>query len=156
MPIAAGLPKVLVLVGLPGSGKSSWAESLRLPVLSSDDVRRLLKDDANDQTIHGEVFATMRYLLRRRLELRRPVTVIDATNLTPKERQSWVAMAGLYGAVAEAVLFDTPPEVCKQRSRGRQRVVPDEVIDLMAAKLVPPTLAEGFAQITVIPTTSSL
>ena len=40
--------------------------------LSSDELRFVLADDETDQTIHAEVFATMRYLLRRRLELRRP------------------------------------------------------------------------------------
>ena len=47
----------------------------------------MLADDATDQTIHGEVFATLRYLLRRRLELRRPLTFVDATNITRRERR---------------------------------------------------------------------
>ena len=51
-------------------------------ILSSDDLRFLLIDDETNQTIHREVFATYANLLRRRLELARPLTFIDATNLT--------------------------------------------------------------------------
>lgn len=143
-------PRLVVLVGLPGSGKSTWAREQGYNALSSDDIRRVLSDDANNQSIHGEVFATLRYLLRRRLELKRPVTCIDATNLTHRERRPYLAMAQIYGCVAEAVYFDTPPEVCKQRNRDRDRVVPDEVIGMMAARLRVPTVEEGFSRVTVI------
>jgi predicted kinase len=118
--------------------------------LSSDRLRFLLADDENDQTIHGEVFATLRYLLRRRLQMNRPRTFIDATNLTPRERRPYVKLAVEYGFRPEAILFDTPVEVCKARNLGRERRVPEEVIDLLAARLQPPTLREGFISVSVL------
>lgn len=143
-------PRLIVLVGLPGSGKSTWVRDQGPTVLSSDEIRRLLSDDPNNQSINGAVFATLRYLLRRRLELRAPVTYIDATNLTPKERRPYIVTAQMYGCTAEAVYFDTPPEECKRRNHGRDRVVPDEVIDSMAARLRVPTEDEGFTHVTVV------
>lgn len=121
-------------------------------MLSSDEIRRILSDDPENQSINGMVFATLRHLLRRRLELRCPVTCIDATNLSPKERRAYLAMAQIYGCTAEAVYFDTPPSVCKQRNRDRSRRVPEDVIDAMAARLRAPTREEGFARVTrVVP-----
>lgn len=139
--------KVVVLVGIAGSGKSTWAKQ---SVLSSDEIRRLLRDDETDQTIHRVVFKTLRDLLRRRLELGMAVTYIDATNLTQRERRPYIKISLSYGCVAEAVFFDTPLEVCLERNRTRQRNVPPEVLRMMAAKLQIPSADEGFATVAVI------
>jgi predicted kinase len=137
-----------VLVGLPGSGKSTWLYGRR-GVLSSDAVRGLLADDETDQTIHDRVFHTIRYLLKHRLELGRPVTYIDATNLTPQERAPYVACGAEFGCEMEAVFFDVPLDVCLERNAGRGRVVPVEALERMAEKLEPPSTAEGFARVII-------
>jgi len=143
-------PRLIVLAGLPGSGKSTWAERQGYTVISSDEMRRLLIDDAADQSIHGRVFAALRYLLRHRMELQRPVTCLDATNITRRDRRGWIKMAELYGCVPEAVFFDVSVEECLKRNAARGRVVPEEAIRMMAAKLSAPSAEEGFASITVI------
>ena len=142
--------KIVILVGLPGSGKSTWLAIQGLTALSSDHVRLLLADDPTDQTLHTRVFATLRYLLRHRLALRRPVTYIDATHLTPEERAPYIRIARAWGCEVEAVFFNVPVEVCQERNRVRNRVVPAEAIEAMAVKLVPPSIEEGFSRVEVV------
>ena len=145
--------RIVVLVGLPGSGKSTYLAHVA-PAgggLSSDAVRRLLADDETDQSIHTQVFQTLRYLLEQRLAIGRSVTYIDATNLTPEERRPYLEIGQKWGCEVEAVVLDVSLEVCLERNAGRARKVPEEALLKMAGKLVPPSLEEGFTRISVVP-----
>src|SRR5271166_2317680 len=141
---------VVLSIGLPGSGKSTWFKRHNILPLSSDMVRILLFDDVTEQRYQDLVFSTLRSMLRARLLARRPWNYVDATNLSPHERRSWVKLAHDFGYEAHAVFFDVPPEVCIERNRRRERNVPEDVMQRMASKLRPPKFEEGFAKITVV------
>jgi predicted kinase len=143
--------RVVLAVGLPGSGKSYYLKKLGGHAISSDAIRLQLADDEADQSIHPQVFATMRYLLEQRLTLQRPVTYIDATNLTRRDRRPFLDLARKHECQAEAILFDIPLKICKARNASRPRVVPEHALDLMAARFVPPSLAEGFSRVEIVP-----
>jgi predicted kinase len=142
--------RLVLLVGLPASGKSTWLEQRGLRGLSSDAVRLLLCDAEENQKINRLVFRTLRYLAGQRLQTGAPVTYIDSTALTLWERRCWTRFAQLNGCEIEAVFFDTPFEVCLARNAARPRRVPEAALRLMAARLVPPTTAEGFTRVTIV------
>jgi predicted kinase len=141
---------VVLSIGLPGSGKSTWFKRHNILPLSSDMVRILLFDDVTEQRYQDLVFSTLRTMLRARLLARRPSNYLDATNLSAHERRSWIKLAHDFGYEAHAVFFDVPPEVCIERNHRRERNVPEDVMQRMANKLRPPKFEEGFAKITVV------
>jgi predicted kinase len=141
---------VVLAIGLPGSGKSSWFKRHNVVPLSSDMVRSLLFDDVREQRFQDLVFSNLRSMLKARLIAKRPMNYVDATNLTPQERQHWIKLAKDYNYEVHAVFFDVPLEVCVERHQRRDRVVPEDVMRRMAAKLKPPAFQEGFAKITVV------
>lgn len=141
---------VVLAIGLPGSGKSTWFKRHNIIPLSSDLMRTLLFDDVTEQRYQDLVFSTLRSLLRARMIAKRPWNHVDATNLSPKERRSWIKLAHDFGYDAHAVFFDVPLEVCIERNTKRGRNVPDDVIHRMAQKLRPPKFEEGFSKITIV------
>lgn len=139
--------KLVITVGLPGSGKSTYLARLGVNAISSDEIRRLIADDPHDQTMNARVFATVRYLVRQRIASGRPLTYVDATHLTPWERKPYVKFAQRYGVQLEALFFDVPVEICITRNQTRDRIVPEDAIRAMARRLVPPSKQEGFARV---------
>ena len=141
---------VVLAIGLPGSGKSSWFKRHNVVPLSSDMVRTLLFDDVREQRYQDLVFSNLRSMLKARLIAKRPMNYVDATNLTPQERAHWIKLAKDYNYEVHAVFFDVPLAVCIERHQRRDRVVPEDVMRRMAAKLKPPSFSEGIAKITVV------
>ena len=141
---------VVLAIGLPGSGKSSWFKRHDIHPLSSDLLRELLFDDAQEQRFQDLVFSNLRSMLKARLIARRPLNYVDATNLTPHDRSSWIKLAKDYGYDVQGLFFDVPVEVCMERHQRRGRVVPEDIMRKMAGKLKAPTFDEGFSKITVV------
>ena len=141
---------VVLTIGLPGSGKTTWYKRRGVVPLSSDLLRTLLFDDIEEQRYQGLIFSTLRSLLRARLIARMPWNYGDATNLSPHERRQWIKMAKSFGYEVQAVFFDVPLAVCLERNARRDRQVTDEMMHKMAERLRPPSFKEGFDKITVV------
>ena len=119
-------------------------------MLSSDYGRQLVSDDESDQTVSPQAFAILRFIAARRLPRGR-LTVIDATNVRPRDRKPFLQLASRFGRPAVALVFDLPLQVCLERNRLRPgRRVDEDAVRLQWADLqesIPQLAAEGFQEV---------
>ncbi len=111
---------LVVLIGVSGSGKSTFARAHFRPteVVSSDFCRGMVADDENDQSATPEAFELLHYIVAKRLKAGR-LTVVDATNVQPEARRQLVAVAREYDVLPVAIVVDTPEDVCIARNADR-------------------------------------
>jgi len=130
-------PALVLLIGPSGAGKSTIAAAHFKPtqIVSSDDLRALLTDDAGDQGASSEAFRLLSIIVSGRLA-RRLTTVIDATNLRAVDRRRYQQQATHNGLPTIAVAFDLPLATYRARNAARpERTVSAEVIEDHAARM---------------------
>lgn len=145
-----------VLIGAPGSGKSTHAArraELGERVMSSDEIRTR-HGDVNDQSRNDEVFAELHACVRIGLELGWRI-VVDATNTKPAERAALLAIAAETGTEwTLAVTIQAPLAVCLDRNAARDRHVPEGFIHEAHARVAQldhlDLFAEGFAHVQML------
>jgi len=117
-----GVPELslVVLVGVSGSGKSTFARERFKPteVISSDFCRGLVADDENDQSATPDAFEVLHFIVGKRLAAGR-LTVVDATNVQSGARRALVALAREHDVLPTAIVLDVPENVCRARNAGR-------------------------------------
>jgi protein phosphatase len=111
---------LVVLVGVTGSGKSTFARTHFKPteVLSSDFCRGLVCDDDNDQAATKDAFEVLHFIAGKRLAVGR-LTVVDATNVQPEARKELIALARAHDVLPVAIVLDVPESVCVERNAAR-------------------------------------
>jgi len=142
-----------LMVGVSGSGKSTYADTLVGPLkaikIETDAIRMELTGDASDQSQNGRVFSTAKHRVKLNLSLGVNV-IFDATNLSVKDRREFIDIGKEYNAELHAYVVKPDLSVSKQRNALRERKVPEFVIDKQHNKFVLPTEEEGFSIIQVI------
>jgi protein phosphatase len=119
-PIAVPELSLVVLVGISGSGKSTFAARhfAATEVISSDACRALVGDDPNDQSVTTEAFEVLHAIASARLRLGR-LTVIDATNVQPDARAPLVKLAREHHVLPVAIVLDVPEALARERNADR-------------------------------------
>lgn len=113
-------PSLLVMIGIAGSGKSTFCSRNFPPtrIVSSDHCRELLSDDPDDQSVSGAAFGLAHRIVEERLRRGR-FTVVDATNLERSARRCLLNLATLYHLPAVALVVDLPAADCLRHDQGR-------------------------------------
>ncbi|MEV2274290.1 polynucleotide kinase-phosphatase [Nocardiopsis sp. NPDC049922] len=121
-PRVLGVPEMglVVLVGVSGSGKSTFAARHFLPtqVVSSDHCRGVVSDDPNDQGASADAFALLHTIVDIRLR-RGLLTVVDATNVQRGAREQLVRIAKDNNVLSTAIVLDVTESVAVRRNRER-------------------------------------
>lgn len=152
---------MVVLIGPSGSGKSIFAARHFAPtqVLSSDELRATVADNANDQTATNAAFELLHLALALRLARRR-LTVVDATSVEGWARERLLAVARQHQRPAAAIVFDLPLATCLKRNAARtDRRLPTASIRRQHARMreaLGGLAAEGFDPIAVLSTTETI
>ena len=153
------MAKLIILCGLPGSGKSSYAENYKAVddavcnditvIHSSDAIREELFGDAGSQEDNGRVFELMHKRVREDLKAGKTV-IYDATNVTRKARKSAIACAHPTNDTIECHIIWADPHECIRRDSLRSRKVGAGVIDKMLRRWQSPWKDEGFDEVKII------
>ena len=146
---------LVVLVGVSGSGKSTFARANFKPteVVSSDFCRGLVADDENDQSATPDAFDVLHYIVGTRLR-RGLLTVVDATNVQQDARASLVKLARDHDVLADAIVLDVPEPLAVERNKQRPdrdfgpHVVARQHRDLKRS--LPHLRREGFRRVHVL------
>jgi len=122
-------PALVVLVGVSGSGKTTWASQhfRSEEIVSSDRLRAIVGSGEHDLDASAEAFSILDQIVAARLR-RRLMTVVDTLGLDDGRRLSHLALAREHGVPAILVVFETPEELSRQRNRQRSRPVPNSVV----------------------------
>lgn len=137
-----------ILIGLPASGKSTYAEKHQdenTEVFSSDKYR-----ESHPGITHPEVFNYLHKNIKQALQNGHDC-IFDATNLSRKHRIELITSVRKYADAIVAHLFLVPMHVCIERNEHRENkheVTPD-VIHRMISSFQPPWYSEGFDEIII-------
>lgn len=142
--------RFLMLIGLPASGKSTFAKGLigergDILYLSSDVIREELYGDESIQGDNKLIFELMESRTKEALNNGYHV-VYDATNLSRKKRSHLLRQLPR-GTFKTAVYMSTDYEIVQMQNKERDRVVPENIIDNMYKNLQVPIYSEGWDDI---------
>lgn len=125
---------LILLCGLPRSGKSTWAKQQGHPIVNPDSIRLAMHGQRFIAAAEPLVWGTAKYMVRALFLAGHDTVILDATNNTEKRRQEWYTEARLNDYNVALKIIDTPASVCIDRAKAEGDEVIIPVIEKMAAE----------------------
>lgn len=135
---------VIMMAGLPGSGKNYWVSKYckAWPVIDLDEIRRKHRIAPTDKSGNGTVIQMAKEMARSYLR-RQQNFVWNATNITRQMREQLVSLFATYKAYIKIIYVEVPYRKLIAQNNDRNAVVPNTVIEKLATKLEVPVLSEA-------------
>lgn len=148
------VPKLIMLIGVSGSGKSTFAKHLKDEgeidlIISSDALRAELFGDENEQNHNNELFNELHNRIREALKEGKRVCY-DATNLSSKRRMNFLNTISDLDVIKECIMFIASFDLCAFSQLNRERQVPVDVIKKQIKQFKCPYWYEGWDDIRII------
>lgn len=106
------MKELILTVGLPRSGKSTWAMGTGRPVVSCDAIRQALGVYPFVPAAEPMVWNMAKYMVRALFNAGHDIVILDTTAITEKRRSEWISRDWR----RSYKIFDTSAEVCKERA----------------------------------------
>ncbi len=147
--------RLYILVGIPGSGKTTYARAELATCLrvSLDDMRLMLTGNSFNpryESLVAEIGNASLDIVMRASRRRGYDIVFDVTSVSRRWRSATIRRAVSNDLDPHCIFFDIPLSVALQRNRARSNPVPEAVVARFFRQLEPPTLDEGFLNVTVV------
>lgn len=136
------------MVGIQGSGKSTYSRTLQGVRLCADDIRLMIHGKSFDPNYEKVIWRFFDDMFEEALTTKYDV-IIDNTNVTLK-RGEFIHYAHVTDRKAVAVYMNTPLAVCLQRNATRKEPVPNHIIESAYKRLIVPDYSEGWDEIVTI------
>lgn len=147
------IPKLFMMIGIPGSGKSAEAEEIAKEhsavIHASDKLREEIFGDINHQKDNGVLFNELHKRIYKDLVAGKNV-IYDATNINSKKRMSFLRTLRNIKCEKIGIIMATPYKQCLKNNENRERSIPKEVIKKMYMNFQTPYYYEGFDVIQVV------
>ena len=147
------MSKLIMMIGLPASGKSTYARELCIKenaiLISSDDMRQELYGDIDNQDDKSNLFQEIHRRIKNNLKQGNNV-VYDATNISWKKRRQLLWDIKKINVIKECYFMATPYEICLKQNENRERKIPKHVIKRMYENIYIPQYYEGWNKINII------
>jgi len=143
---------LIVLVGLPGAGKTTWAmlNGRGAVHVSQDGLIGAITPNGFDHEYRPIYHAAEDAVARAALAAGHTV-IVDRTNRTRAHRERWLRIAREVGCEAIAVVLATPESICRERNAARDDAsrLSKERMDRMIAAFEPVEADEGFTEVRI-------
>ena len=154
---------IVLVCGLPGSGKSHFARAHFLQSgrkrVNRKEIRRFLFE----MTTFGQKWSEKEFashddflvqhvekkIIEHLLQTKQRI-LVDNTHVSRESRKPYIAIARQAGKSIGAIFLDTPVITCLERNRGREDAIPERVISQLAAEKELADIAEGFKEVLVL------